>query len=100
MAKIAFLCVDESMATWIINESKSFTFTAQIGNDKSADAYIAMAMHDEDIDKYLPIVQDQMFAWFGVSNDVVKALKPFEFATWDEISDGDAVLQCAERMSQ
>lgn len=100
MAKIAFLSNSTDLLTWAIEEAKSFDFTSLVGTTKPADAYIVITDKANEIDKFLPYIEERMFAWFGPHDERVKSLHPYIALTWDEITDGEIILTTANDMHQ
>ena len=102
MAKIAFLLRNNNeLAAWILGEAKSFPFTEIFGSGKPADAYVVLANGPSDAEEFLPIVEDQMFAWFGDKNERVEAMHPFALVGWEELGENaDLLLITANEMHE
>lgn len=89
--KIAFLLHNDELVLWLQEEVKAFPYEALFGTNKPADAYVVFTERGE-VEEFLPIVEGQMFAWFGEGAEQAATKKPFMVeGDWEKFTADDLV---------
>lgn len=105
LARISFLMVNnDELANWLLKESESFSFEAQIGTDKPADGYVIAAEGDDEVQEFLSVIEGvaegKPFAWYGDGIELISKYSPFEAMSFDDIRDVEHLLHVAESINQ